>query len=180
MANIFDKINSTIISSNPYWKYKLDNYVMPSGKISEYHYVETLGSTLIIPKLSDDVFLLSEQFRYLNQKMSIEFPGGGLAPGLTYEENALKELEEESGYKAGRLEYLGEFNPFNGVTNEICKVFLATNLQFVKPNPEESESFSYLKLNSNEINQMIFSNKIWDGMSISAWLIYLLKNKKNI
>jgi ADP-ribose pyrophosphatase len=178
MNEIFSRIDSNLIHSNPYWDYRLDEYILPSGSTGKYYYVDSRGSTIIIPKLSEDTFILTSQFRYLNKKESIEFPGGGLTTNLTFEENALKELEEETGYKSNKLTLLGEFNPFNGVTDEICKVFLAEELEKSIANPDESESIKILEFNSDEINNMISSNKIWDGMSISAYLMYVLINKK--
>jgi ADP-ribose pyrophosphatase len=175
MSDKFSRISSRIIETNPYWNYKLDEYKLPSGANGEYHYVDSRGSTLIIPELDKNKIILTTQFRYLNQKESIELPGGGLALGLSYEENALKELEEETGYTAGKMEFLGEFNPFNGVTNEICKVYLATELSEKKVVQDETESITISTYTPDEIFNLITSNKIWDGMSISAYLIYTIK-----
>ncbi|OGU57525.1 MAG: hypothetical protein A2X64_04670 [Ignavibacteria bacterium GWF2_33_9] len=175
MSEIFDKISSEVLFSNPYWKYKLDKYRLPSGSIGDYHFIDSRGSSLIIPELDNHTFVMTNQFRYLNHKFSIEFPGGGLPEGVSFEDNVIKELEEETGYIAHKLELLGEFNPFNGVTNEICKVFLASELTKSKQKLDDTESISIMKVDKNDIFQLIKSNKIWDGMSISAYFLYHLK-----
>lgn len=173
----YSRISSETIHSNPYWNYKFDEYVLPSGSNGKYYYVDSRGSTLIIPKLYDGKFVLTKQYRYLNKLESIEFPGGGLSQNCTSEKNALNELEEETGFKAENISLLGEYNPFNGVTNEICKVFLAEKLIKTEQKLDESEQIELLFLTFDEINNLIISNKIWDGMSISAWMFYLLKIK---
>jgi ADP-ribose pyrophosphatase len=177
MAESFSKKSSKIIHQNPYWNYKLDEYIIPSGDMRDYYYADSRGSSIIIPKIDDKHFILIEQYRYLNQKISIEFPGGGLIPNISYPENALKELEEETGYKTdiNSLTLIGEFNPCIGMTNEICKVYIAENLQQTIQQPDEEEEIKILVLNPDEINSMIKSNKIWSGMSISSWFFYVSK-----
>ncbi len=129
MLRKLKKLGSKLIDKNPFWEYKIDEYEYPNGDTGNYYYVNSPGSTMTVPRLSDGSFVLIKQFRYLNQKECIEFPGGGMRPGATPAENAAAELLEESGYKAGRVQYLGRNNPCNGLTNEICHVYLAIDLE---------------------------------------------------
>lgn len=153
----------------------LDDYTWPDGSIHEYHYVSTTGSTMIIPQLDETTFVLTRQYRYLNSKVSLEFPGGGIKPGLLPEVNAMEELEEESGYIANKLTKIGAFNPFNGVTDEICSVFLAENLIFKGGKPDPSEEFEIITLSFDEINKKIRTGELWDGMSIASWSLFLTR-----
>ncbi|MDA3843788.1 MAG: NUDIX hydrolase [Candidatus Kapabacteria bacterium] len=168
----YDKLSSKIIFENPYWKYRFDEYELPRGGQGEYHYVDSTGSTMIIPQINDDKYILCRQYRYLNSKSSIEFPGGGQKSLITSLENAGEELREETGYTADSLEFIGENNPFNGVTNEVCRVYLASGLTLTGTAPDETEEFELLELTSDEINDMIKTNEIWDGMTIAAWSMY--------
>jgi hypothetical protein len=72
---------------------------------------------------------------------------------------------------SGRLSQAGEFNPYNGVTDEICKVYLARELVHVGGTPDETEEFELLTLTTAELESRIASGEIWDGMSIAAWAI---------
>jgi len=165
------KISEEIKFKNPWWSYKVDKYFFPNGKEGEYHYCYTDGSAFIIPVLPNGKILLVNQYRYLNDRFSIEFPGGGIKENQLPDDIARKELIEETGYE-GELEKIGIFNPYNGVTNEICHVYIAQNLkpsnQFVK---DEGEEFEFIELNAEEIDSMIASNEIYDGMTMAAWAL---------
>ncbi|MBX7153743.1 MAG: NUDIX hydrolase [Candidatus Kapaibacterium sp.] len=173
MLTTLDTISSELILENPYWQYKHDRYVMPNGKEGSYFYVNTHGSVFIIPVTDDGTFVLTKQYRYLNQRVSIEFPGGGIKDGITPEEQARLELQEETGYTCSSLRHIGVMNPMNGVTNELCYVYIATGLTYVGAKPEESEEFLQVEYSRKEITSAIQSNEIWDGMTLAAWAMAL-------
>lgn len=170
----FDTIKQEIIHENPYWIYRKDEYLMPNDEIGNYFFVETPGSVFVIPQLDDGRFILVRQFRYLNGRFSIEFPGGGVKSENSIEDNAKKELKEEAGLIAGSIKKIGEFNPLNGVTNEICHVFFAQELRFEENSPDAGEEFSILTFNEIEIDSLIKSGELWDGMTLAAWSLYKL------
>jgi ADP-ribose pyrophosphatase len=165
------RIAQAVAARNPWWTYRRDEYELPSGKRGEYHYVHTNGASMIIPVTDDGKLLLVNQYRYLCAKESIEFPCGGVKDGSSYNETAWHELREETGYTTDALFEVGEFNPYNGVTDEICKVFIARNLRYVGVAPDDTEEFEYLRLTADEFAAEIASGRVWDGMSIAAWAI---------
>jgi ADP-ribose pyrophosphatase len=175
MLKILEHIKSDIVFSNNWWEYAKDIYVMPNGEQGEYHYVHSKGSTFIIPITDDKNYIMIKQYRYLNRKFSIEFPGGGLKEGTDPKLNAMNEMQEESGYISDTVTHLGNFNPFNGVTDEICYVFLAENCRYVGNNPDYSEEFEILKLTEKDIINYIKEGEIWDGMTLAAWSLYYFK-----
>jgi ADP-ribose pyrophosphatase len=165
------KIRQALEMKNPWWTYRKDEVMLPSGNLGEYHYVHVNGSSMIIPILDDGRMLLVNQYRYLLNRESIEFPCGSVKDGHTHEESARHELAEETGYKANDLKCVAEFNPYNGVTDEICKVFIATRLTSVDAHPDETEEFEKIILTVNELDKKIRSGEIWDGMTLAAWAI---------
>lgn len=166
------KISEETRATNPWWRYKYDVVERSSRKKGEYHYVDTFGSAMVLPVHDDGSIVLVKQYRYLNDRESIEFVCGGVKENHTHEEMAAMELAEEAGLKAGSLECIGQFNPFNGVTNEICKVFVATQLTEIPPAPDETEEFEILTLSIDEIDNFISTNTIWDGMTLAAWTLF--------
>jgi len=167
----WQKISSKVLFKNRYWTYCLDTFDIGNGKVNEYHYVHTEGSTMIIPKMNDK-FILVEQYRYLNDMFSIEFPCGSIEEGLDEISNARKELEEETGFTSDNLIKIGFFSPYNGVADELCSIFFTDNLKKVDSTPDETEEFVIYFLSEEEIDNLIKENKIWDGMTISAWTLF--------
>ena len=173
----WNKLSEKNLFVNNHWTYKLDNFEIESGQKGEYHYVHSPGSTMVIPFSNPNEIILVNQFRYLNQRESLEFPCGSIEDGLSKEQNALNELREESGF-TGNLKFIGEFSPYTGVSNEMCSVFIAKHLE-ISPLPKDAtEEFEIVKLSIQEFEKSIKNNKIWDGLTLSAWI--LTKNYLNI
>jgi ADP-ribose pyrophosphatase len=160
-----------VVAANPWWTYKRDDCELPGGSPGEYHYVHTNGSAMVVPVTANGALLLVNQYRYLAERESLEFPCGSVKDGSTHELTAHEELAEETGYTAGRLLLAGRFNPYNGVTDEMCHVFIARDLHHVGARPDVTEEFELATLTPGEVDARIAAGEIWDGMSIAAWAI---------
>lgn len=167
----WNRISQKTILKNDHWSYNLDEFEIENGLKGQYHYVHTLGSTMVIPVTRNNKFLLVNQYRYLNQKESLEFPCGSIEQGLSEEENAHKELREESGFAADKIIKVGEFSPYTGASDEMCKVFIGYELYAAPLKADATEEFVILEKSFEEIENMIKNNVIWDGLSLSAWLL---------
>lgn len=170
--NKYQTLKQEIVASNPYWEYQVDDYVYPDGSVGKYYFVKSRGASMVIAADGEGKFLLTKQYRYLNRRVSIEFPGGGRKPGATPLETASEELQEETKFAASEITQIGQYNPFNGVTDEITCVFYARGLRAVECGHDDSEEIELIKLTKPEINSKIRSGEIWDGMSLAAWAIF--------
>lgn len=166
------RLASETLHENPWWQYRRDRYTHPDGSEGEFFYAHTPGAVFVIPEFDDGRVLMLRQFRYLNQRESLEFVGGGMKKGLKPEAAAREELLEEAGLVAGELFPLGWFNPMNGLSDEECYVFLATGLYFNGARPEVSEEFEPVSLTLSELDQLIAAGEIWDGMTLAAYSLY--------
>jgi len=131
------------------------------------------GSVVIIPVLNvkaENVILI-KQFRYAINKYMLELPAGTLKPDETPFACAGRELEEETGYKAGFLKKISEFYPSPGIMTEKMHLFVASSLIKSKPNPDPDEKIKIVKINLNDAIKMIFNGKIMDGKTISGILM---------
>lgn len=164
-------IKSEVFFQTPWTTFKHNEFEMSNGKNGHYYFVSTRGSSMVIPVLPDGRVLLTRQYRYLVDRESIEFPAGGVKEGQDHEQAARSELEEESGYRAGSLQRVGEYIPMNGVTDEICKVYIARDLTKTKQNLDETEDIRIFAHTPEEIDAMIRSNEIQDGMTLAAWAL---------
>ncbi len=176
-------LSTNSIHKNPYWEYRLDNYTLPDGSRGEYHYVHSKGGVMAIAIDGGGKLVLVKQYRYLSKRESLEFPGGGVKNG-DFLATAKNELAEEAAMGAVDWNLIGEFNPYNGITDEICRVFLATGLEQAASQKDASEEFEVFRLSADEIQSLIDEGIIWDGMTLAAWglakakVLYKLKEKK--
>lgn len=166
------KIRSEVVHQNPFWVYRHDTFEIPQSKrLGEYYYVETSGSVMVVPVLKDGRLGLIQTYRCLLNKQSFEFPGGAVNQGQNFEQAARAELLEEAGLEAEELINVGEFCPFNGITTEKCRVFLARDLRpaTAEKNPQEPIELAPRRL--DEIEEMIKRNEIWDGQTLAVWAV---------
>lgn len=164
------KLKSREFHSNPFWNYRIDDFLIPStGFRGKYYYVDTNGSSMVIPVNEKGNLLLVEQYRYLNKRFSLEFPCGGIKTDSTPEETAMLELREETGYSARKMTKIGKFCPFNGVTNENCFVYFALDLVPDMKKPDETEELNVVELTVSQFETLVIQGKIFDGMTLAAW-----------
>lgn len=169
-------LSSEVIHKNPWWNYKHDEYELPGNKIGNYYYAETRGVSMVIPRLANGRYFLVRQFRYLAQRDSWEFPGGGLKEGQTPEAAARAELFEEAGLEATLLTLLGETEPSNGFIKDRTYSWLAEVTPMAINQPDMTEVFTATKaVTAVEFDQMLLEGEIWCGQTITAW--YLAKAK---
>ena len=171
MLKRWKTLSTSIVFENPWWTYKRDTFQIPDGVSGEYHYVYTRGSSMVVPITPEGELLLVNQFRYLCDRESIEFPCGSVNEGDSYLDTARHELEEETGFRADHFEEVSTFNPYNGVTSEICHVFLATELTPGNANPDATEEFELIRCSPSDFEEKIATNEVWDGMTLAAWML---------
>jgi ADP-ribose pyrophosphatase len=171
MLTPWKKLTSKVVQKNPWWEYRFDTCVMPNGKEGEYHYMHTPGAVCIVAVTSAGKILLNNQYRYLSESESIELPMGGKKEGQTIEEAAQHELEEETSYGAEDFQEVGYFFSCNGIIDEDCHVFVASQLRPVDRSCDASEEFEQIEAFPSELDEMIAVGKIIDGMTITAWTL---------
>lgn len=159
------------IARNPWWAYRRAEFEVPDGVTGTYHYVHTPGAAMIVPVLDSGEVLMVRQYRYLGDRESLEFPAGGVKEGHTALQTARLELAEETGFAAARLTRVGAFNPYNGVTDEVCEVFLAEGLREVPARPDPMEAFERVPCTPARLEALIASGAIWDGMTLATWML---------
>jgi ADP-ribose pyrophosphatase len=173
MFQRWKKLTSQIVHENPFWRYRKDEFERQGGQRGEYFYASTHGSAMVVPLTAQGELVLVEQYRYLVDRSSLEFPCGGVAAHEAPLEAAARELAEESGCAAD-LTALGTFSPWNGVTDEICHVYLADPVRadVTGARPDDTESFILHKLLPRDFELQIARGQIWDGMTLAAYALY--------
>jgi ADP-ribose pyrophosphatase len=167
------KLSSRVVLENPWWQYRKDVFELETGKRGEYHYAATHGSAMVIPVTERGELVLVEQYRYLLDRDSLEFPGGGVSEHESPADAAARELAEETGF-AAPLELLGTFTPWNGVTNETCHVYVAEPVRRYDGDlqADDTERFLLHVLPSNALAARVSAGEIWDGMTLAAYALF--------
>lgn len=167
----FEQLSKKTVLENPYYTVFQEGYTLPSGREGTYFAVRGLKTVFVVPMLTADKIIITRQFRYLLQAESWEFPGGRIDAGESPLQAAYRELEEESGYIANTLQQVGIFAPCNGLSDEICHVFLATDLDRTEQQLEGAEAVTVHVKTVDEFQGMINNNTVQDGMTIAAWAL---------
>lgn len=151
--------------------------VQINGRQTIHEVVEHNGSAAILP-LIDNTIIMEKQYRHAIQKELYEIPAGTLEKGESPEECAARELVEETGYRAGKLEPLGKCYMTPGYCTEMIHFFLATDLKEVKTHEmDEDEQLTVVKISIDDAVKMILNGEIEDAKSVYAILTYLTSRK---
>lgn len=124
------------------------------------------GSAVIVPVFDDGTVALVRQYRHAAEKCLLEVPAGSLDEGEDPQTGALRELEEEVGYKAARIEKIAEFYVSPGFLTEKMFVYLATQLTETSQNLEEDELIEIERLTFEQALDKIRTGEIEDAKTI--------------
>ena len=124
------------------------------------------GSAVIIPVFADGTVAMVRQYRYAAEKFLLEIPAGTLNAGEDPQLGAERELEEEIGVRAGKIEKLTEFYVSPGFLTEKMHLFLATDLTPTKHNLETDEILTVERYSFPDLLEMIRRGEIEDAKTI--------------
>lgn len=145
----------------------------PNGKIGKREIIEHPGAVAILPVDEDKNIYFVRQFRICANEILLEIPAGKLNYGEDPYSCAIRELEEEIGYRAKKLELIHTFYPSPGISSEILYLFIAENLKKTKINPDEDEFLEIVKIKEENLESLIRENKIKDAKTLISIYYYL-------
>ena len=124
------------------------------------------GGAGAIPLFENQDVALVRQWRYPLGRYSLEISAGRIEPRQSPQETAARELEEELGLRAGKLEKIAEFNVAPGYCEERIYVYLATDLQTSAQNLDDDEEIELVRMPLSEALERVRSGEIDDAKSI--------------
>jgi ADP-ribose pyrophosphatase len=145
---------------------------MADGSRHQREVVRHPGAVVILPLLDDVRICFVRNYRVAVGQTLIELPAGTLEPDEDPAQTALRELAEETGYRAGRLEHLLTFCMSPGILDEQMHFYLATALQ---PGPmalEAGEDIEPLLCTWAEALAMVRRGEIHDAKTLVGLLYY--------
>ena len=155
----------------------LDDYsVTIEGRKVKREIIEHPGAAAILAFDEKGKIIMTRQHRFLRGYI-LEIPAGTLEKGESPKHCALREIQEETGYKAKRMTHLITYYPSVGYTTEAIHCFVASGLTKVKRKLDTDEFITVKKMELSRLIKMIKSGKIIDSKTICAVMVYAAKKK---
>jgi ADP-ribose pyrophosphatase len=146
------------------------------GRKVKREIVKHPGAAAILAFDENDRMILVRQHRYPHGYV-LEIPAGTLEKGESPKACALREIQEETGYRAKRMTHLVTYYPSIGYNTEAIHCFVASGLTQVKKKLDTDEFITVKKIELPKLLKMIKAGKIIDSKTICAVMIYAAKKK---
>lgn len=160
-----------IVFKGTRFKVVTEDHRLPNGKTVYREYVEFPETVMVLPVIGDKIILIY-QYRAPIKKWIYELPAGVIEPGEDPEEAAKRELLEETGYYAKKLDKLFHLYLAPGYSTEKIHAFLATDLEKREPRPETYEVIKVYEIHIEKAIEMIRQGLVEDSKTVSLILYY--------
>jgi ADP-ribose pyrophosphatase len=163
---------SEMVHSGKLFDVKVDEIEYEGGETGTREVVLHPGGSVMLPITDQQKIIFISQFRYPLQNTVIELPAGKLSKGEDPQVCAERELEEETGYKAGNVTKLGTILTSPGFCNETLYLYMADSLRKGEAQREAGEKgMMVFELSFEETEKKIVSGEINDSKTICAFFL---------
>jgi ADP-ribose pyrophosphatase len=164
-----------VLSSRSIYKGKIFDVIESEIRHDDIQYKREIvvhkGSAVIVPVFADNTVALVRQYRYAAEKFLLEIPAGTLNAGEDPKIGAIRELEEEIGVKAAKIEKLTEFYVSPGFLTEKMFLYLATEFTETAQSLEEDEILSIERYSFPDAFELIRKGHIEDAKSMIGLIL---------
>lgn len=147
-----------------------DTVILPDGRQAGRELVLHNGGAGVIAIDEDKTVLMVSQYRKPYDQVILEVPAGKLEKGEDPQSAAIRELQEETGYTAEKVTYIGKYYPTPGYCSEITYLYFAENLSFVGQKLDHGEFVELKKIPLSKLVEMVMNNEIPDAKTAIAIL----------
>ena len=169
-------IDSRLVYDGRVVRLSVDTVRFPDGSEGQLEMIRHVGASAVLPFLGglfdpDPDVLLVRQYRYASDGYLYEVPAGLPAgPEESWEECAHRELEEETGMRAATLTPLTRIYTTLGFTDEVIRLFVATDLEPGELSRDPDEFMEVVRVAFSEVLEMVRDGRIVDAKSIAIIL----------
>ena len=173
------KLNSKEIFKGNVFRVTMDQVELENGMTSFREVVHHNGGACILPLTDDDKVLMVRQYRNALDRETLEIPAGKLDdPNEPKIECAYRELEEETGYRCDKLEYLMSLNTTVAFCDEAIDIFVARNLIPSHQHLDEDEVINVEAWELEDLEELIYTGKMTDAKTVAAIMAYARKYRR--
>lgn len=171
LPKAWETLSSRPIYANKWMRLREDVAELPDGRTTIYGVV-TFGECVgVLPFVDEDRVVLVRQYRYVfGESHRWEMPTGGIKPGESPEQAAVRELQEEAGFTAGRLEWVSSYYTSKSICDETAHIYLGYDLSTSALPADDTEFFTLATFPLQEVLEMVKRSEIRDSMTVIAVL----------
>ena len=152
------------------------DYVEVNGHKAVWDFFHHNGGAAVVPVTKEGKILMVRQYRNAIDRYTLEIPAGAFdTTNESGEACVARELEEETGYRAGTVEWLITIRSMVAFCNEKVEIFVARDLEPSKQHLDEEESIELEEYTMEELKEKIFKGEIEDSKTVSALMAYAVK-----
>ena len=168
-----ERLKRTEIAKGAILTYYHDTVKIPNGHICEFDFLGHQGAAAVLPVTDDGKLLLVRQYRNALDRFTLEIPAGGLeGPEEPTREAAARELTEETGFVAGKMDFLLSVVSAVAYCNEKIDIYLAQDLQ---KNERHLDADEFINVEAWEIDDLLplcYDGTIQDAKTVAALMAY--------
>jgi ADP-ribose pyrophosphatase len=165
-------LSSKMLYKGSIFGVRRDEVLEPTGVRTTREVITHPGSVVVMPVLPDGRIILIQQYRHAARQFLWELVAGRMDPGESVRQAAVREMIEETGYRAKRLRVFLDLFPTPGFLEERMCILLAEGLTLGKAEPEEDEKIVVQAFKRAELEKMIQRGVLRDAKSIAGLLYY--------
>ena len=169
-----------IVFQNRKFRIKAERIKLPNGETIDFASLIKRPGTNIIPFIDKETILMNYQYRPAIRRWIYQLAGGKVEESETPLQNARKELEEELGYRAGRMKLIGKFYSAPHISNDLQYVFVATSLKKVKKHLEKGELIRLRRIKMSDAVEMACNGKIIDAITIAGLMMFKNSSRHSV
>ena len=149
-----------------------------TGEIHPFFQIEAGEWVNVVPITADDEVVMVRQYRHGSREITLEIPGGIVDPGETPAEAAAREMLEETGYRAERVEAIGTVNPNPALFGNRCHTFLAAEaVRVAEIQNTQLEETSVELIPMAEVPDQLRQGRIDHALVVAALYWYALDSE---
>jgi len=173
------RLSGELVYDGHFLKVQRDQVSLPDGQVTSREYIKHPGAVVILPLFDDGSVLLERQYRYPLDRVFIEFPAGKIDPGEDTLACAKRELLEETGYTAGKWQFVCTIHNAIAYADEHLELYLAKDLTAGESKLDDGEFLEVYRAPLSELMDGIRSGQVTDVKTIigAFWVEKILSGQ---